>query len=109
MAGDRHAPTTRTCAAPAPRSCTSWRPTTSTTPTTLDRVDRENLTAPRWLLTLESVSHVPPYTRVGNAHFELLIDITIDFLDGTLKGHPERLDRIKAEVDANASLADLER
>ncbi len=71
--------------------------------------DRENLTAPRWLLTLENASHVPPYTRAGNAHFELLMAITIDFLDGTLKGHPERLDRIKAEVDANPSLADLER
>jgi dienelactone hydrolase len=71
--------------------------------------DRENLTAPRWLLTLENASHVPPYTRPGNAHFELVIAVTVDFLDGTLKGHPDRLERVKADVDAAASLADLER
>ena len=71
--------------------------------------DRENLTAPRWLLTLEDASHVPPYTRPGDAHFELLAGIAVDFLDGTLKGHPERLDRIAEAVSANRSLASLER
>jgi hypothetical protein len=71
--------------------------------------DRENLTAPRWLLTLENASHVPPYTRPGNPSFELVIATTIDFLDGTLKGHPERLDRIKATVDASPTVAALER
>lgn len=71
--------------------------------------DRDNLTAPRWLLTLENASHVPPYTRPGNPYFELVMTTTIDFLDGVLKGHPERLDRIKTEVAANPSLASLER
>jgi dienelactone hydrolase len=71
--------------------------------------DRDNLTAPRWLLTLENASHVPPYTRPGNPYFELVMATTIDFLDGTLKGHPERLDRIKTDVAANPTLADLER
>ncbi len=71
--------------------------------------DRENLTAPRWMLTLEDASHVPPYTRPGNPYFELVMATTIDFLDGTLKGHPERLDQIKTTVDTSPTLASLER
>jgi dienelactone hydrolase len=71
--------------------------------------DRENLTAPRWLLTLDGATHVPPYQRVGDPHFELLARVVVDFLDGTLKGHPERLDRIAADVAAANGLASLER
>ena len=52
---------------------------------------------------------MPPYTRPGNPSFELVMATTIDFLDGTLKGHPERLDRIKATVDASPAVAGLER
>ena len=70
--------------------------------------DRANLTAPRWMLTLLNASHVPPYNRPGNAHFELVV-ATVDFLDGTLKGHPERLDRIAADIAAHPDLASLER
>jgi hypothetical protein len=61
------------------------------------------------LLTLVDASHVPPYTRPGNPYFELVTATTIDFLDGTLKGHPERLDRLTTDVDASSSLAELER
>jgi dienelactone hydrolase len=71
--------------------------------------DRENLTAPRWMLSLVNASHVPPYTQPGNPHFELVSQATIDFLDGTLKGRPDRLDRVTADVAARADLADLER
>ena len=39
-----------------------------------------------------NASHVPPYTQPGDPAFELVSTITVDFLDGTLKGHPERLD-----------------
>jgi hypothetical protein len=52
---------------------------------------------------------VPPYQRVGDPHFELLARVVVDFLDGTLKGHPERLDRIAADVAAADGLASLER
>ena len=55
--------------------------------------DRDNLTAPRWMLTLVNASHVPPYTQPGDPDFELVSAATVDFLDGTLKGHPDRLDR----------------
>jgi dienelactone hydrolase len=71
--------------------------------------DRDNLTSPRWMLSLLNASHVPPYTQAGNPYFELVATTTIDFLDGTLKGHPERLDQIAADVAAQPSLASLER
>ena len=71
--------------------------------------DRANLTAPRWMLTLVNASHVPPYTQPGNPYYELVIASTVDFLDGTLKGHPERLDRLATDVAAGGSLATLER
>ncbi|MFN8027725.1 MAG: hypothetical protein U0W40_15610 [Acidimicrobiia bacterium] len=64
--------------------------------------DRENLDAPRWMLSLLGSSHVPPYTQPGNAAFELVSTATIAFFDGTLKGHPEQLDVMaKAIADSN--------
>jgi dienelactone hydrolase len=71
--------------------------------------DRANLTAPRFLLTLEGATHVPPYQVAGDRHFELLANVVVRFLDGTLKGHPERLDTIAAAVAASPDLATLER
>ncbi|HEX5586438.1 MAG TPA: hypothetical protein VFZ17_03970 [Acidimicrobiia bacterium] len=71
--------------------------------------DRANLTSPRWMLTLEGATHVPPYQVPGNAHFELLASAVVDFLDGTLKGHPERLDRMAATIADRPDLASLER
>jgi hypothetical protein len=71
--------------------------------------DRDNLTAPRWMLTLLNASHVPPYTQPGNAYFELVSVATIDFLDGTLKGRADRLDRLTSDVADHPDLANLER
>jgi dienelactone hydrolase len=71
--------------------------------------DRDNLTSPRWMLSLLNANHVPPYTQAGNPYFELVAKVTIDFLDGTLKGHSERLDAIASDVAAQPSLAALER
>ena len=65
--------------------------------------DRENLTAPRWMVTLNS-SHVPPYTQPGDPAFELASAITVAFLDGTLKGHPERLDQVTSDVMAQPAV-----
>lgn len=70
--------------------------------------DRDNLTAPRWMVSLNS-SHVPPYTEPGDPAFELNLAITVAFLDGTLKGHPERLDDVSAEVGAQPAVASVER
>ena len=71
--------------------------------------DRANLDAPRWMLSLLGASHVPPYTQPGNPAFELVSATTIAFFDGTLKGHPERLDAIKTTVDSSNGVAALER
>jgi dienelactone hydrolase len=71
--------------------------------------DRENLDAPRWMLSLLGASHVPPYTQPGNPAFELVSTSTIAFFDGTLKGHPEQLDAIAAAVHASPDVASLER
>jgi dienelactone hydrolase len=71
--------------------------------------DRANLTAPRFLLTLEGATHVPPYQVPGDPHFELLATLVVDFLDGTLHDRPERLDRIVDAVAAAPTLATLER
>ena len=70
--------------------------------------DRENLTAPRWMVTLDS-SHVPPYTQPGDPAFELVSKVTVAYLDGTLKGHPERLDALAADVAAVPDVGSLER
>jgi dienelactone hydrolase len=70
--------------------------------------DRDNLTAPRWMVSLSS-SHVPPYTEPGDPAFELNTAVTIAFLDGTLKGHPERLDDVTKEVDAQPAVGSIER
>jgi dienelactone hydrolase len=70
--------------------------------------DRDNLTAPRWMVSLFS-SHVPPYTRPGDPAFELTSSITTAFLDGTVKGHPERLDDVTGEVNAQPSVGTIER
>jgi hypothetical protein len=70
--------------------------------------DRDNLTAPRWMVSLNS-SHVPPYTEPGDPAFELVSSITTAFLDGTLKGHPERLDDVTSDVNAQPSVGVIER
>ena len=70
--------------------------------------DRDNLTAPRWMVSLFS-SHVPPYTQPGDPAFELTSSITVAFFDGTLKGHPERLDDVTGEVAAQSAVGSIER
>jgi dienelactone hydrolase len=70
--------------------------------------DRDNLTAPRWMVSLRS-SHVPPYTQPGDPAFELVSTITIAYLDGTLKEHPERLDEVTSAVQAQPDVGAIER
>jgi dienelactone hydrolase len=70
--------------------------------------DRENLTAPRWMVSLNA-SHVPPYTQPGDPAFELVSSITVAFFDGTLKGHPESLENVSSEVNAQPDVGSIER
>jgi hypothetical protein len=70
--------------------------------------DRQNLTAPRWMLTLDS-THVPPYTEPGDPAFELVSRATVEYLDGTLKGDPDALSKLTGEVAAAPAVGTLER
>ena len=71
--------------------------------------DRDNLTPPRWFVTLVGGTHAPPYRSPSSPYFDGVVTITTDFLDGTLKGHPEKLTAIDDYVAANGSLFRVER
>ena len=71
--------------------------------------DRDNLTPPRWSVTLVGGGHAPPYRSPSSPHFDGVVTITTDFLDGTLKGHPEQLAAIDEYVAAQLDLFRLER
>ena len=71
--------------------------------------DRDNLTPPRWSVTLVGGSHAPPYRSPSSAHFDGVVDVTTAFLDGSLKGHPEKLAAIDDIVAANSNLFRVER
>ena len=71
--------------------------------------DRDNLTPPRWSVSLVGGTHSPPYRSPSSPHFEGVVAITTDFLDGTLKGHPEKLAAIDDYVAGNANLFRVER
>ena len=71
--------------------------------------DRDNLTPPRWSVTLVGGSHAPPYRSPSSAHFDGVVDVTTAFLDGSLKGHPEKLAAIDDFVAANSNLFRVER
>jgi dienelactone hydrolase len=71
--------------------------------------DRDNLTPPRWSVTLVGGSHAPPYQSPTSPYFDGVVTITTDFLDGTLKGHPEQLTAIDDYVAGTANLFRVER
>ena len=71
--------------------------------------DRANLGAPRWMVTLVGGTHAPPYRSPASPYFDGVVRMTTDFLDGTLKGRPDRLTRIDATVNADPAHFRLER
>lgn len=70
--------------------------------------DRQNLPAPKSLLTLVNAPHLPPYTQPSDPHFDLVVHATVDFLDATLKGHPEAAAALPTLVSGSPSVAMLE-
>jgi dienelactone hydrolase len=70
--------------------------------------DRQSLPAPRALLTLVNASHEPSYEQPTDPHFDLVVHATVDFLDATLKGHPEAVSALQTLVSGSPSLAMLE-
>jgi dienelactone hydrolase len=71
--------------------------------------DRQNLVAPRLLLTLASAHHQPPFIEPSDPHFDLVTKATVDFLDATLKHRGDGLAALAALATASPSLATLER
>ena len=51
-----------------------------------------------WSISLWDSGHAGPYTDPGDPRFDLVVVTTINFLDGTLKGHPESLVYMAMEV-----------
>jgi predicted esterase len=60
--------------------------------------DRAYLQDPHWSITLWGSSHAGPYVDPSDPRFDLVAVTTIDFLNGTLKGHPESLIYMAMEV-----------
>lgn len=70
--------------------------------------DRQNLPAPKSLLTLVNAVHLPPYSDPADPHFSLVVHATVDFLDANLKRHPEAAAALQALVSGAPTLATLE-
>lgn len=70
--------------------------------------DRQNLPAPRYLLTLVSETHAPAFTDPSDPHFDLVVRATVDFLDGTLNGRADTTAALQSLVAGAPNLATLE-
>ena len=70
--------------------------------------DRQNLPAPRYLLTLVSEMHAPAFTDPSDPHFDLVARATVDFLDGTLKGRTDATAALQSLIGGAPNLATLE-
>jgi predicted dienelactone hydrolase len=71
--------------------------------------DRENLTPPRWTVTLIGGGHAAPYRNPSSEHFDGVVRLTVDFFDGTLKGRPDRLARMEQFIVDNPARYRLDR
>jgi dienelactone hydrolase len=70
--------------------------------------DRANLQVPKYTVTLRNATHADPYRNPADPHFELLVGVTIAFLDGELKAHPEAMFFAALGIAEQPSLAALE-
>jgi dienelactone hydrolase len=60
---------------------------------------------PKTVVSLVNASHEGPYVNVGDPHFDLVVRLTIGFLDATTKAHPESLANALAGAAARPDLA----
>jgi len=70
--------------------------------------DRQNVPAPRALLTLVNAIHDVPFEQPSDPHFDLVVRATVGFLDATLKGHTESASALQTLVASAPTLAVLE-
>jgi fermentation-respiration switch protein FrsA (DUF1100 family) len=70
--------------------------------------DRGVLQPPKSVLSVWNAGHAPPYTNPADPHFDLVTRVTIDFLDATLKAHPETMYYAVLDVADHGWLAAIE-
>ena len=70
--------------------------------------DRSTLQQPKTVVSLWNASHEGPFFNPNDAHFELVVRVTIGWLDTVLKAHPEGLLFASFYVGANPALAAME-
>jgi dienelactone hydrolase len=69
--------------------------------------DDDHLQAPKTVVSLWNASHEGPFMDPGDPHFDLVVDVTIGFLDSALKAHPESLYFAALRIADNPGLAAL--
>jgi hypothetical protein len=57
---------------------------------------------------LWNASHSGPFVDTGDPHFDLVVRVTIGWLDTVLKAHPERLLFASFDVNDHPTLAAME-
>jgi len=67
--------------------------------------DRGVLQEPKHVLSLWNAAHGPPYSNPADPHFDVVVRVTVDFLDATLKAHPETMYYAALDVANHAALA----
>jgi dienelactone hydrolase len=70
--------------------------------------NRSTLQQPKHTLSLWNAAHGPPFMNPADVHFEVVVRVTIAFLDANLKAHPEAMFFAGLYVGDNPSLAALE-
>lgn len=70
--------------------------------------DRAALQQPKTVVSLWNASHAEPFMQPSDPHFELVVRVTIGWLDTVLKAHPEGLLFASFYVSDHPSLAALE-
>jgi dienelactone hydrolase len=70
--------------------------------------DRSTLQPPKYTMSLWNAAHAPPFTDPSDPHFDLVANVTIAFLDATLKAHPETMFYASLYVAAHPALAAME-
>jgi dienelactone hydrolase len=70
--------------------------------------DRSTLEQPKTVVSLWNASHEGPFVDPSDPHFDLLVRVTIGWLDSVLKAHPERLLFASFDVADHPSLAAME-
>lgn len=70
--------------------------------------DRSTLQQPKTVVSLWNASHEGPFVDTGDPHFDLVVRVTIGWLDTVLKAHPEALLFASWDVANHPSLAAME-